>query len=143
MSPLQSITPWNAGYRKKWPARAASRKWNGFSSNLIASHAYDGHSNTQQYEVLYYYTIHSTGLRIASAGSVVEEVQEVGVVVRSLGQKTDCISPLPSDCSLSRQNFCCFSLSLTAGFEPFRKETREYPSGFQVHRLNHSAKLAG
>ena len=47
------------------------------------------HSNTQQYKVLYYYTIHSTGLRIASAGSVVEEVQEVGVVVRSLGQNVD------------------------------------------------------
>ena len=29
--------------------------------------------------------------------------------------------------------------SISAGFEPIRKETREYPSGFLVHRLNHSA----
>ena len=42
------------------------------------------HSNTQQYKVLYYYTIHSTGLRIASAGSVVEEPGSGGRVVRRL-----------------------------------------------------------
>ena len=48
------------------------------------------HSNTQQYKVLYYYTIHSTGLRIAS-GSVAEEVE--GVVVGSLWAKNVLLYP--------------------------------------------------